>query len=112
MFLRQGRGLVGDHGLMPAAQYVAEQSVGGRWAAARLEPAIFWLDASNGALMATAVVGALLSLAVVAGVTNAGVMAALWALDLSIVPVGQTFWGFGWEILLLEAGFLAIFLCP
>ena len=35
---------------------------------------------------------------------------ALWVLYLSIVNVGQTFYGFGWESLLLEAGFLAIFL--
>ena len=34
----------------------------------------------------------------------------LWLLYLSIVNVGQIFYGFGWESLLLEAGFLAIFL--
>ena len=34
----------------------------------------------------------------------------LWLLYLSIVNVGQTWYGFGWESLLLEAGFLAIFL--
>jgi hypothetical protein len=37
---------------------------------------------------------------------------ALWALYLSVVNVGQTFYGFGWETLLLEAGFLAVFLGP
>ena len=36
--------------------------------------------------------------------------AVLWALYLSIVNAGQTWYGFGWESLLLEAGFLAIFL--
>jgi hypothetical protein len=36
----------------------------------------------------------------------------MWALYLSIVNVGQTFYGFGWETLLLEAGFLAILLGP
>jgi hypothetical protein len=35
---------------------------------------------------------------------------ALWVLYQSIVNVGQTFYAFGWETLLLEAGFLAIFL--
>jgi hypothetical protein len=35
---------------------------------------------------------------------------ALWVLDQSIVNIGGTFYGFGWESLLLEAGFLAIFL--
>lgn len=33
-----------------------------------------------------------------------------WALYLSIVNVGQTWYAFGWESLLLEAGFLAVFL--
>jgi hypothetical protein len=36
----------------------------------------------------------------------------LWVLYLSIVNVGQVFYAFGWESLLLEAGFLAIFLGP
>ncbi|HKW73409.1 MAG TPA: lipase maturation factor family protein, partial [Candidatus Dormibacteraeota bacterium] len=35
---------------------------------------------------------------------------ALWAMYLSIVNIGQIFYSFGWETLLLEAGFLAIFL--
>jgi hypothetical protein len=34
----------------------------------------------------------------------------LWALYMSIVNVGQTFYGFGWEMLLLEAGFTVAFL--
>src|SRR5207237_4337562 len=33
-----------------------------------------------------------------------------WVLYLSIVNVGQRWYGFGWESLLLEAGFIAIFL--
>jgi len=43
---------------------------------------------------------------------SAAVWLALWALYLSVVNVGQTFYGFGWETLLLEAGFLAVFLGP
>ena len=39
-------------------------------------------------------------------------MAVLWALYMSFVHVGQDWYGFGWEIQLLETGFLAIFLCP
>jgi hypothetical protein len=38
--------------------------------------------------------------------------ALLWALYLSIVNIGQTFYSFGWESLLCETGFLAIFLGP
>jgi hypothetical protein len=43
---------------------------------------------------------------------SAAVWLALWAMYLSVVNVGQTFYGFGWETLLLEAGFLAVFLGP
>src|SRR5436309_574698 len=41
---------------------------------------------------------------------SASVWASLWALYLSLVNVGQVFYGFGWEMILLETGFLAIFL--
>ncbi|MGH9466163.1 MAG: lipase maturation factor family protein, partial [Terriglobales bacterium] len=37
---------------------------------------------------------------------------AMWALYLSIVNAGQTFYAFGWESMLLEAGFFAAFLGP
>ena len=36
--------------------------------------------------------------------------AAMWLLYISFVNVGQTFYSFGWETMLLEAGFCAIFL--
>jgi hypothetical protein len=49
---------------------------------------------------------------VVLGLANAPLMAALWILYMSFVHVGQLFYGYGWEMLLLETGFLAIFLCP
>src|SRR5438270_6796152 len=41
---------------------------------------------------------------------SAIVWTVLWVLYLSFVNVGQTFYGFGWESILLEAGFYAIFL--
>jgi Protein of unknown function (DUF1222). len=31
---------------------------------------------------------------------------------MSIVHIGQIWYGYGWEIQLLETGFLSIFLCP
>jgi hypothetical protein len=64
-----------------------------------------WL--SRGAWLGVAL-GALVML----GCANALLMFALWALYLSFVHIGQVWYGFGWEILLLETGFLAIFLCP
>ena len=49
---------------------------------------------------------------VAAGFANALLLAVLWVLYMSIVHVGQDWYGYGWEIQLLETGFLAIFLCP
>src|SRR5688572_469817 len=99
--------LIGRRGLLPAVTYLASVE-GGFWE----EPSIFWVSASDGFMVASAYLGLLASIAVVAGVTNAAVMAFLWAVYLSFVHVGQVWYGYGWEILLLEAGFLAIFLCP
>ena len=53
-----------------------------------------------------------LSLLVAFGVTNAGVMLVLWMLQTSLCSVGQLFWGYGWEIQLLETGMIAAVLCP
>ena len=36
----------------------------------------------------------------------------MWAFYLSLAVAGQTFLGFQWDILLLETGFLSIFLAP
>ena len=60
--------------------------------------------ASDGALHAACYVGLALSVAVLLGATNALVQLALWALYLSFVHVGQIFYGYGWEIQLLETG--------
>jgi hypothetical protein len=46
------------------------------------------------------------------GFGNTALMLGLWIVYGSFVHVGQTFYGYGWEMLLLEAGFLAVFLAP
>jgi hypothetical protein len=102
--------LLGARGVLPAASYLAAL----RHAKVGFAdvPSLFWLGCSDGALRVACAVGLALSAAVLAGLTNALAMAALWILYLSFVHVGQLFYGYGWEILLLEAGFLAIFFCP
>ncbi len=73
----------------------------------------------GGAARAVALAGVLLSLTILLGLPDAwpvpltvAVWLVMWALYLSIVNIGQTFYAFGWESLLLEAGFLAAFLGP
>jgi hypothetical protein len=113
--VRQLGPLLGHRGLLPADAYLSRvvAEAGSRWGALRETPTLFlWTGASDTALSAVCWVGTLLSLAVLAGVTNAFVQLALWTLYLSLVQVGQIFYGYGWEFQLLETGFLAVFLCP
>jgi hypothetical protein len=107
--------LVGPEGLLPARPVVERiaAAAGSRAAAfARIPTIFFFVDPSGAALQAVCWIGAALSLAVLCGATNAIVQLGLWVLYGSLVRVGQLFYGYGWEIQLLETGFLAIFLCP
>jgi len=108
----QFRALLGERGLLPAPRFLAAVPF-------RRAPSLFHLRYSDRLLTAVAWAGLVLAAAVVAGVPQAGpawapmlAWFALWALYLSIVNVGQTFYAFGWESLLLEAGAIAIFLGP
>ncbi|MFI5156816.1 MAG: lipase maturation factor family protein, partial [Chitinophagales bacterium] len=67
---------------------------------------------SDTMLVAAAWTGFIISCSVLAGYANALMLALLWFLYMSFVHVGQDWYGYGWEIQLLETGFLAIFLCP
>src|SRR5207249_5149288 len=73
---------------------------------------LFWLDASDWLLLRLAWLGVALSAPLLLGFANAILLAVLWALYMSFVHVGQVWYGYGWEIQLLETGFLSIFLCP
>ena len=108
--LHQWRPLLGDAGLTPAREVLE----GASW---RRAPSLFHLGYSDRLAMALSGLGLTVALALVAGLPQAGpvwapmaAFALLWVLYLSFVSVGRVFYAFGWESLLLEAGFLAIFL--
>ncbi len=106
--------LIGAHGLLPVDLFLdrVAQLFGSRGAAFVRLPSLFWFVHSDSVLLAASWVGLALSCIVVAGFANALLLAALWMLYMSFVHVGQDWYGYGWEIQLLETGFLAIFLCP
>jgi len=105
----QFRALIGEHGILPVPRYLAELSF---WRT----PSVFHWRYSDRLFACVAWFGAGLSAAVVAGAADLVPLWAamviwltLWVLYLSIVNVGQTWYSFGWESLLLETGFLVIF---
>jgi hypothetical protein len=137
--LNQFRALLGEHGLLPVPELlaavhraeaaIAERAVAGRRRSDRvpflrrtrsrgyLGPTLFRWGYTDRRLVAVCVTGMVLAAAVVLGLPQLGpqwvpmlVFLAMWGLYLSIVSVGQTFYGFGWEMLLCEAGFLTAFL--
>ncbi|MDK0523594.1 lipase maturation factor family protein [Streptomyces sp. ML-6] len=106
----QFRALIGERGMLPVPDLLRRTN----W---REGPGLFRLHYSDRFFALVAWTGCALAVALLSGVDSyvplwaAMLLWALpWFLYLSIVQVGQTWYGFGWESLLLETGFLAVFL--
>jgi hypothetical protein len=115
-FAIQARGLIGGQGILPLGDFLngvwGQLGGGSFWRV----PTVFWWLRSDGA-----VVGACWCCAAVAvatalvrpnGLIQRALLGVLFAGYLSVVSAGQIFMGYQWDYLLLEAGFLAIFLTP
>lgn len=101
--------LLGERGLLPVSTFT-------RTVPFRASPSLFYLGSQDSVLRLTAWIGVALSLLALSGMPQrlgtiwaAATWAMLWILYLSFVNVGQIFYAFGWETLLLEVGFVAIF---
>jgi hypothetical protein len=108
--LRQFRPLLGERGLLPVPDLIARVPF-------VESPSLFHWRYSDRLLVTVSLAGLAIAGAAVLGLFDLvpAPLAmfgwfALWAMYLSIVNVGQTFYAFGWESLLCETGFLAIFL--
>ncbi|MGH9557827.1 MAG: lipase maturation factor family protein [Bryobacteraceae bacterium] len=108
--VNQFKPLAGERGLLPAHLYLKDRSF-------NQAPGLFVFFPNDRAFTLCAWAGVVLSASVVAGIAagfglwlSMTVWGAIWVLYLSFVNAGQTFYGFGWESILLEAGFYAIFL--
>jgi hypothetical protein len=77
-----------------------------------LVPNLFWLNASDGALTGAAIAGCGVSALIMLNRCSRLCLIAAFILYLSLYNAGQLFLNFQWDGLLLEAGFLAIFLTP
>jgi len=109
---RQFKALLGEQGLLPVPKFLQHTAF-------RETPSLFHWRYSDRLLDVAAWTGVVISVCAICGLTEAGPlwlsMAAwlvLWAFYLSIMNVGQTFFAFGWESMLIEAGFFTAFLGP
>ncbi|MEW8508029.1 MAG: lipase maturation factor family protein [Candidatus Thiodiazotropha sp.] len=104
-------GLVGDEGILPVREHfnLAMEHYGERswlWF-----PSIFWLTGSSDTMLqATTLLGILFSLTLLFARWQRFSLVLLFLLYLSLYHAAQIFTNFQWDTLLLEAGFLAIFL--
>lgn len=104
--------LLGERGLLPVPDFLARIPF-------RSAPSLFYAGYSDRRFRLVAGLGLALSCVALSGVSEShgelvslSVWLGLYVLYLSIVNVGQTFYAFGWESMLLEAGFFAAFLGP
>jgi predicted DCC family thiol-disulfide oxidoreductase YuxK len=105
-------GLIGSNGISPINETLPtiHQQLGGR--AYSLLPTLCWFDSSNAFLHFLCGAGVVSSLLLIAGFIPGVSLIALFVFYLSLTIAGQTFLSFQWDILLLETGFLSIFLAP
>ena len=110
-------GLIGHDGILPADQFmtaVRQQCDRQGIALDRFYfvPTLCWLDASDGFLHFQCATGSVLAALLILGIAPRPCLALLWWLYLSLTTVSRDFLGFQWDNLLLEAGFLSIFVAP
>jgi lipase maturation factor 1 len=111
-FWSQVDALVGHNGILPVAPWLEELRNRFGTEAYRLFPTLCWFNPSDSFLHFLCAGGVALSLLLISGIVPVLSLFLLWAFYLSLSVVGQVFMNFQWDYLLLEAGFLSIFLAP
>ncbi len=108
----QVRGLIGKSGILPAEAYLRAvfELLGSR--AFMQVPTAFWLGAGDAYLVGACWAGAGISLLIAFGILQGPLLLVNWLLYLSLVSVGQVFLHYQWDVLLLETGFLALWVSP
>jgi lipase maturation factor 1 len=109
-FAVQATALIGSDGVSPIGLYLARASQALGASAWLQVPTLLWIAHSNTALHVLCWAGICSSIALLCGAVPRLMAVFLYILYLSIVAAGQEFMSFQWDMLLLEAGFLATFL--
>jgi hypothetical protein len=106
--------LVGHDGLLPADLFVERvvSRFGSPWAVFWEAPSLFWFRCDDAMILAVTWTGVMISALVMCGFANSLMLLVLWALYFSLLPIGQEWFQYGWDIQILETGFLGVMLCP
>jgi hypothetical protein len=106
----QIEGLAGSQGMLPLVEQQASLAARyGSWNVLAA-PSLFWINNSDTALVMSAWAGCLSAMLLLFGILPRVMLIVLYSLYLSLYHAGSVFMNFQWDTLLLEAGFLAIFL--
>lgn len=105
-------GLIGQNGILPAALFLTRVNELGDPAAFLSCPTIFLAQCTDWELQLSCLTGAVGGLLMVLGFFPSFLLGVVWFLYLSLMTAGNVFMGFQWDSLLMETGFLAIFLFP
>jgi hypothetical protein len=108
----QIRGLIGPEGILPAGEYLDHVRHGLGPLRFWYAPTILWLSSSNHTLVALSIVGMLASLLLVANLWPRAMLLICFLGFLSFVGAAQDFANYQSDGMLLEAGFISLFLAP
>jgi predicted DCC family thiol-disulfide oxidoreductase YuxK len=110
--LTQVRGLVGAGGISPVEMFLGAVYAQMGGSGPLYYPTLAWLNPGDGFLTGLCLAGLLASGMLLLGLVPRVSAFLCWLLYFSLVVAGQLFLQFQWDILLLEAGFLAVFFAP
>jgi hypothetical protein len=107
----QIKGLVGSKGILPAREFLMARRT---WGATRFlqTPTLCWWNCTDRFLQFLCWGGATAAVLLTFGFAPVPLLVLLYAFYLSLFNVCRVFLAYQWDILLLETGFLAIFIGP
>jgi len=110
--LFQIRGLIGPNGILPAVEYLRAVTNSIGFARFWYAPTLFWFSAGNHALMAVCWTGLLASALLTINILPRGTLLVCFVCFISFVSAASDFSGYQSDGMLLEAGFISLFLAP
>lgn len=109
-FLFQIKGLIGKNGILPVDNFLSLLRTYYPKKRFLLAPSLFWINASDSALLIVPTLGTVCSIFLILGFAPSFFLFAVFCLYFSIESVGQDFLSFGWEGFLLEITLNAFFI--